>query len=150
MRHPSGKSIAWLIGGSLLGVFGMAIADPNPTSTVSSVVVVRPAPETVFRDKIVYRLPSDCQSLVDNVHAYYDQSVKYEQQLGVQRDSLIEMYTDLSGKDLKKLDQDMREYDQRDAAYVQDDSVIGTLYTLTAQAEMHLARCQKAIKNQTN
>lgn len=134
----------------MLGIFGMAIADPNPTSTVPTVAVVRPAPETVYRDKIVYQLPSDCQSLVSDVHAYYDQSVLYEKQLGTQRDGLTQMYTDLSGRDLKALDRDMREYDQRDAARVQDDSVIGTLYTLTAQAEMHLGRCQKAIKNQNN
>lgn len=150
MKHPSGKSLAWCSLGALLGIFGMAIADPNPTSTVPTVAVVRPAPETVYRDKIVYRLPSDCQSLIDDVHKYYDESVKYEQELGIQRDSMTQMFTDLSGKDLKALDKDMRAYDQRDAARVGDASVIGTLYTLTAHAELQLTRCQKAIKNQTN
>lgn len=150
MKHPSGKSIAWCTGGILLGIFGMSVADPNPTSAVPAVAVVRPAAETIYRDKIVYKLPSECQSLIDDVHAYYAQSVKYSQQLGTQRDSLTEMFTDLSGKDLKKLDRDMRAYDQRDAVYVQDDSVMGKMYQLTADAEMHMVRCQKAIKNQTN
>src|SRR4051794_9699428 len=101
MKHPSGRSIVWCVAGILAGTaLHAATAQPQPDLNQPLFGVVRPAPETIYRDKPVYRMPDSCIREGAAAEQYEIAASAFSGQMGDLSDILNEMHMALNGKDV--------------------------------------------------